>query len=249
MSLTGEPGGPPIRPGTSIGDIAAGLYATVGILSALHERETSGQGQYVDVAMLDCQLAIQEGALSRFFATGEVPGPIGTRHPIFTPFQAFQASDGWLVLAIVGGRVDQWPLFCATIDRIDLIDHPNYKDGWSRTEHYQELAPSLEEALEKRPVAEWITRFREVGIACGPINRIDQVAVDPQVKAREMVVDVADPSGNTLKVVNNPVKFSRSLLDLAGTSPGLGADTTRILTTMLELDEREVEALRSEGVL
>ncbi len=249
MSITGEPDGPPVRPGTSIGDIAAGLYATVGILSALHERGTSGKGQYVDIGMLDCQLAIQEGALSRYFATGEVPGPIGTRHPIFTPFQAFEASDGWLVLAIVGGRIDQWPLFCATIDRLDLIDHPNYKDGWARTENYRELAPDLDDALKKRSVADWIGRFRAVEIACGPINRIDQVAADPQVEARHMIVDVAAPSGKNLKVVNNPVKLSRSRLELGGSSPDLGADTKRILTTMLELTEPEVEALRDEGVL
>ena len=249
MSITGEPGGPPIRPGTSIGDIAGGLYATVGILSALVDRASTGQGQYVDIGMMDCQLAIQEGALSRFFATGDVPGPIGTRHPIFTPFQAFEASDGWIVIAIVGGRNDQWPLFCATIDRVDLIDDPDYKDGWTRTQHYERLAPVLSEAIRTRGVDDWIERFREVGIACGPVNRIDQVAADPQVAARGMIVEVADPAGKKLKVVNSPIRLGRNETAVWGASPGLGEDTAAVLTGMLALDEDEVEAMRREGVV
>ncbi|KKL56322.1 hypothetical protein LCGC14_2246550, partial [marine sediment metagenome] len=117
MSITGEPGGPPVRPGISLGDIAAGLYTAIGILAALQEREKSGRGQMIDISMLDCQIAILENAFMRYFATGETPGPIGTRHPLATPFQAFPTKDGWIVLALSWGVPNQWELLCATIGR------------------------------------------------------------------------------------------------------------------------------------
>ncbi|MEE9247574.1 MAG: CaiB/BaiF CoA-transferase family protein, partial [Dehalococcoidia bacterium] len=128
ISITGEPGGPPIRPGASLGDIAAGLFTAVGILAALHERERSGQGQMLDVAMLDCQLALLENAFARYFATGQAPGPIGTRHPVTTPFQVYETSDGRITVAFVGGAKDQWPLFCALLDRVDLIDDERFQN-------------------------------------------------------------------------------------------------------------------------
>ena len=249
MSITGEPGGPPVRPGTSIGDIAGGLYGAVGVLSALVERAVSGKGQHVDIGMLDCQLAIQENALARFFATGEVPGPIGTRHPIATPFQAFEAADGWVVVAVFGGLNDRWPLFCAVIDRVDLVDDPDYETGWTRTQHYDRLAPVLNEALRARTVDDWVARFREVGIPCGPLNRIDQVAADPQVAARGMIVEAQGPGGVKLKVVASPIKLSRTTLPVPSASPGLGDDTAWALGSLLGVDDTEIEALRREGVV
>ncbi len=122
MSITGEPDGPPVRPGASLGDITAGLFTAIGILSALHERNKSGQGQMLDISMLDCQLSILENAFGRYFATGKVPQRIGSRHPVFTPFQAFETKDGSIVVAMVGGVRNQWPLFCAIIGRLDLMD-------------------------------------------------------------------------------------------------------------------------------
>ena len=249
MSITGEPGGPPVRPGTSIGDIAGGLYGAVGVLSALVERAVSGKGQHVDIGMMDCQLAIQENALARFFATGEVPGPIGTRHPIATPFQAFEAADGWIVVAVFGGLNDRWPLFCAVIDRVDLIDDPDYETGWTRTQHYDRLAPVLNEALRARTVDDWVARFREAGIPCGPLNRIDQVAADPQVAARGMIVEAQGPGGEKLKVVASPVNLSRTTLPVPSVSPGLGDDTAWALGSLLGVDDTEIEALRREGVV
>ena len=249
MSITGEPGGPPVRPGTSIGDIAGGLYGAVGVLSALVERAVSGKGQHVDIGMMDCQLAIQENALARYFASGEVPGPIGTRHPIATPFQAFKAADGWVVVAVFGGLNDRWPLFCSVIDRVDLIDDPDYETGWTRTLHYERLSPVLNEALRARTVDDWVARFREVGIPCGPLNRIDQVAADPQVAAREMIVEAEGPGELKLKVVGSPVKLSRTALPVPNVSPGLGDDTAWALGGLLGIDDAEIEALRREGVV
>ena len=197
---------------------------------------------------MDCQLAIQENALARFFATGEVPGPIGTRHPIATPFQAFEAADGWIVVAVFGGLNDRWPLFCAVIDRVDLIDDPDYETGWTRTQHYDRLAPVLNEALRARTVDDWVARFREVGIPCGPLNRIDQVAADPQVAARGMIVEAQGPGGVKLKVVASPIKLSRTTLPVPRVSPGwrrhgMGARQPA------RRRRRRNRALRREGVV
>ncbi len=155
MSITGEPGGPPVRPGVSQGDITAGLYTAIGVLTALHERERSGRGQMVDISMLDCQIAILENAFARYFATGEVPRAIGTRHPLTTPFQAFPTQDGWIVVALSWGVENQWELFCATIGRADLIDDPRFDTPGLRTRHHHVLEPMLNEALRWRTTAEW----------------------------------------------------------------------------------------------
>ena len=141
MSITGEPGRPPVRPGSSLGDITAGLFTTIGILSALHERDRSGVGQMIDVAMLDCQMAVLENAFARYFTTGEVPTPLGTRHPVTTPFQVYATSDGYVALAFVGGAKDQWPIFCALLDRVDLIDDERFTTSWNRTLNYEESEP------------------------------------------------------------------------------------------------------------
>ena len=184
MSITGEPDGPPVRPGASLGDITAGLFTAIGVLAALHERERSGRGQMIDVSMLDCQIAILENAFVRYFATGEVPKPLGTRHPVATPFQAFPTRDGYIVLALSWGVENQWELYCATIGRHDLIDDPRFDTPALRTEHHDELEPLLIEAMRKKTTAEWLREFDAIGLPCGPLNNIPQAAAQPQVKAR-----------------------------------------------------------------
>lgn len=249
MSITGEPGGPPLRPGASIGDIAAGLFTTIGILSALWEREKSGQGQMLDISMLDCQLAILENAFARFFATGEVPHRIGTRHPVFTPFQAFETKDGYIVIAMVGGARNQWPLFCAIIGRLDLMDDERYQTGELRTQHYNELEPILSEVIKTKTTDEWIKELSEVGIPCGPINSIDQVASHPQVLAREMIVEVPHPKLGKVKLINSPIKLSRTPARVERTSPALGQDTRHLLAELLDMSEDEIESLRQSKVI
>jgi len=249
MSLTGEPGGPPIRPGASLGDIAAGLFAAVGILAALHERERSGEGQHLDVGMLDCQLAVVENAFSRYFATGQVPGPLGTRHPAFTPFQAFQTTDGWIVVAIVGGERNQWPLFCAAIGQLELIDDPRFQDGYSRTQHYTDLEPILTSALRTRSSAQWLQAFTEMGIPCGPVNNIAQVAQDPQVQAREMIVEVPHSKLGTSKLINTPIKLSRTPAGPTRGAPLLGEHTGAVLAQWLGLRDFDLRKLVEQGVV
>jgi len=249
MSITGELDGPPVRPGTSLGDISAGLFTAIGILAALFEREKSGQGQMLDIGMLDCQLAILENAFARYFATGDVPGRIGNRHPVFTPFQAFQTNDGYIVLALVGGTRNQWQLFCAIIDRLDLMDDERYKTGESRTQHYEELEPILSEIMKTKTTGQWIKELTEVGIPCGPINNIDQVAIHPQILAREMVKEVSHPRLGKVNLINSPIKLSRTPTGIEQASPDLGQDTRQVLTELLEMSEEEIDQLEETGVI
>jgi CoA:oxalate CoA-transferase len=188
MSITGEPGRGPVRVGASIGDIVAGLFAATGICAALHERAQSGQGQMLDLSMLDAQVALLENAFARYFATGEVPGPLGTRHPAATPFQAFPTRDGWLVVAIFGGASTHWPLFCAAIGHPELIDDPRFQTSWDRTQQLGVLEPLISEALRQRTTEEWLEDLVPMGVPCAPVIRVDLAAADRQVALREMVV-------------------------------------------------------------
>ena len=205
MSLTGHPGGPPTRVGTSVGDIAAGLFAAVGILSALHERKRTGLGQMVDIAMLDCQVAILENAIARYSATGLVPGPLGARHPSITPFDAYRASDRPLVIA--AGNDTLFTGLCETLGRPDLAGDHRFATNEARTEHAVELGAEMEEAPSTDTAAAWLDRLVEAGIPCGPINDIAAVVDDPGVWARNMIVGVGLPDGSVLEMASNPVKL------------------------------------------
>lgn len=249
MSITGEPDGPPLRPGLSLGDIAAGLYTAIGVLAALHERERSGQGQMIDVAMLDCQIAILENAFIRYFATGELPKPIGSRHPLATPFQAFPTSDSWIVLALSWGVENQWELFCATIGRVDLIDDPRFDTPALRTEHHAELEPILNEAMRQKTTSDWLEEFDAIGLPCGPLNNIAQAAEQPQVVARRMLVEVEHPRIGRLKLPDTPVKLSRTPGGIKGPSPALGQDTYEVLSSLLGLSAEEMAELAAAGVI
>jgi CoA:oxalate CoA-transferase len=249
MSITGEPGGSPMRPGLSLGDIAAGLYTAIGLLAALHERQASGRGQMIDIAMLDCQIAILENAFVRYFATGELPLPLGTRHPVATPFQAFPTADGWIVLAISWGVENQWELFCATIGRPELIDDPRFDLPHLRTQHHAELEPILNEALRQKTTAQWLAEFDAIGLPCGPLNNIAQAAAHPQVQARRMLVEVEHPRIGTLTVADTPVKLSRTPGGVAGPPPALGQHTYEVLSALLGLSPEELNELAAAGVI
>ncbi len=206
MSLTGRPGGPPSRVGTSVGDITAGLFAAVGILSALHDRARTGAGQMVDIAMLDCQVAILENAIARYAATGEVPAPLGARHPSITPFDAFAADDGPLVIA--AGNDALFAALCRALDRDDLPEDPRFADNRRRTENAAALKTEIEGVLSGRTAADWLERLEKAGVPCGPINDIAAVVGDPGVRARNMIVSVGLPDGSTVETAGNPVKLS-----------------------------------------
>lgn len=249
MSITGYPDGPPARVGTSVGDISAGLYTAIGILAALREREVSDTGQLVDISMLDCQIAILENAVVRYFATGEEPQRLGTRHPSATPFQAFPTSDGWLVLALAWGVENQWALLCSALDRVDLIDDPRFDTSFKRTQNHAELEPELFEAMRKRPTAEWVDLFEGYGMAVGPLNTIGEAVSQEQIKAREMIAEVQHPSAGMLKMAASPLRLSRTPAQVRGAGPLYGAHTKDVLREWLGLGGDAVEELVAAGVV
>jgi CoA:oxalate CoA-transferase len=206
MSITGPEGGPPVRVGVSIGDLAAGMFGAIGIQSALLERVHRGRGRHVDVAMFDGQVALLENALARLQVEGRPPGPIGTRHPSITPFAVFQAREGALVIA--AGNDAMFGRLCNTIARPGLPADPRFARNGERSRHHEALRIELEQALQARPAAEWVALLREAGIACGPLNDVAALRDDPQVRARHMLVDLPLPGGGALAVAGCPVKFA-----------------------------------------
>jgi CoA:oxalate CoA-transferase len=232
MSLTGHPGGQPTRVGTSIGDIAAGLFTVIGIQAALLERARSGEGMRVDVAMLDSQIAILENAIVRYAATGEVPGPLGSRHPSITPFEALATKDGHAVIA--AGNDELFERLCGTIGCPELARDPRFASNRSRTQNVEALRQCLEAALATRTTAEWLERLEAAGVPCGPLNDVAALLRDPQIAARNMLVTVLDSAAGEVKLAGNPIKLSAfSDPSARGAVPDLDADRERILAELV----------------
>lgn len=250
MSITGLPEGEPIRVGTSIGDITAGLMGAIGILAALHGRLATGKGQKVDVAMLDGQLAILENAIARYTSTGEIPGSLGTRHPSITPFEAFKTKDNWVILAI--GNDALWSQFCKLVQREDLIQDPRFVTNGDRTKNYEQLKPILDEIFIEKTTDQWLDELNQAGIPCSPINSVDKLFTDPQVEARNMLVEVEQPKVGKIKVAGNPIKLSDIPPEEeipAEPAPSIGEHTEEILTSVLGYDLDRVNSLKEKKVL
>lgn len=247
VSITGELGGRPILVGASLADVVAGLYCTIGILAALQERATSGKGQMLDISMLECQIAMQTDIFARYFTTGEVPQALGRRHIPSTPFQAYETKDSWVVVAITGPKT--WPLFCAAIDRVDLIDDERYTSGWLRTEHHDELDPVLSAAIRRKTTQEWLKVFSEMNIPCSSVNTIDTVVKDPQVVAREAIAQITHPVLGEFRTANTPLRLSRTPARVEQPAPDLGEHTDEVLTELLGLSSKTLAELRGGKVI
>jgi CoA:oxalate CoA-transferase len=246
MSTTGHDSDPlPSRAGYSIGDMAAGMYTSIGVLSALVERATSGEGQHVDVAMLDCQVALMENPIIRHFATGEVPTRVGLRHPLSTPHQAFPASDGWVVVA--GVKDNNWQLFCGKIGCDALAVDERYAVNADRTARYEELEPVLFEAFRRRTVQDWIDELGD-HFLIGPLNTIAETARDPQVHARNMIVELPTWTGSSLKVSNTPVKLSRTPGGPTEGASKPGAYSRDVLAAV-GFSDAEIDRFEAAGVI
>jgi CoA:oxalate CoA-transferase len=226
MSITGEPGGRLSAP-APLRRPRRGLFAAVGVLAALQERERSGLGQMVDVSMLDCQVAVLENAYMRYFATGQVPG-LSERAIPPRPLPSV-SHEGWTYwIALSWNTESQWEVLCALIELPELIDDPRFTTSALRTEHHAELEPLLCAALSKRTTAEWLAAFEPLDLPCGPVNTIAEAAADPQIAAREMLVEVAHPTIGSLKLANTPIKLSRTPGGIQGRSPAVGEHTTSL---------------------
>ncbi|MEQ9520268.1 MAG: CoA transferase [Parvibaculum sp.] len=206
MSLTGHEGSPPTRVGTSVGDLGAGLFTALGVASALFHRAKTNEAMRIDVSMLDCQVAMLENGIARYTATGEIPGPLGSRHPSITPFQAFATADGHLVIAT--GNDILFARMAKTIGFPDLIDDNRFASNELRCQHVKELEQLMEAALCQQTTAHWLPVLEKAGVPCSPINNVEQVLNDPQIAARNMVVRAIDPDVGAVRMAGNPIKMS-----------------------------------------
>lgn len=248
MSITGWPNTPPTRVGMSLGDITASLYLAIGILAALQYRNSTGLGQKVDIAMLDCQVSILENAITRYQVDGTLPEPLGNRHPTIAPFQAFKASDSYFVIA--AGNDSLWKKLCCAINRHDLLERQEFATNALRTQHLSDLISELDKTICKKTANEWVQIIDAAGIPCGPINTIDKVMNDSQVLARNMVVEVDDKKVGKIKIAGNPIKMS-TLVDKIDRlpAPEIGEHNVEVLSNLLGLSVKEIEQLKTDGVL
>lgn len=248
MSLNGEKGGPPMRVGVSIGDMVAGLYLALGVLAALRARELTGQGQFLDVALMEAQIAICENAIVRHSAFNENPTRQGSRHALLAPFGPFPTKDGWIVIA----NVKEWELFCALIDRDDMALDERFATNRARLENVDALEEHLNAALRKKTTDEWFAILEPANVAAiGKVNSIADLFEDPHVAARNMLVDIPLPYGKpgSLKLPNSPIHLSGTPTVVGKTMPEHGGDTDSVLQSWIGLDPAAVAALRERGVV
>lgn len=247
MSITGDQDdGKPVRVGYSIGDLAAALYAVIALLGAIHVRDRAGQGQYLDLSMMDCQIALLENAVVRYTTTEEVAKPLGSRHPVAAPFQAYKARDGYFIVAIANDRL--FRTLCKVLDLERLYEDKRFAENADRVANIKELNAILAEVFEKKDKDHWTRLLEEAGIPCGPINNVQEVVNSPQTKAREMIVEVEHPLAGKIRLAGCPIKSSLTRSSVQGPAPTVGQDTETILREV-GYTESEIESFRGKGVI
>jgi crotonobetainyl-CoA:carnitine CoA-transferase CaiB-like acyl-CoA transferase len=249
MSITGDPGGPPMKVGVAIVDVMCGMYACVAVLAALRHRDRTGEGQFIDLALLDTQVSwlVNQGA--NYLVSGKAPGRLGNAHPNIVPYTVMPAADGWFVLGV--GNDAQYRKFCAFAGRPELAQDERFATNAARVKHRDVLYPMLEELTRAHPRDHWVEGLSKLGVPAGPVNDIAQVFADPQVQARGMRIEMerAGVAGGTVPMIGNPIKFSRSPVEYRDPPPRLGEHTGQVLRDLLGLTPEEIEGLRGRGVV
>ncbi len=246
MSITGEPGGPPAKSGTSIADINAGILAALGIVSALVSRATTGRGQMVETSLMEAAIQQTYWQSAIFFATGENPGPTGSAHILAAPYQAFPTADGWINVG--GANQANWERIVKVIGRPELAVDPRFVNNGERMKNLAALTSLISERLKSRPSADWIREFESAGVPVGPVNRIGDMLADPQVAAREMVVEVDHAAAGRVKALGTPIKFSATPGAVTRAAPLLGQHTREVLA-VLGYSPAEISRLEQEGAI
>jgi crotonobetainyl-CoA:carnitine CoA-transferase CaiB-like acyl-CoA transferase len=246
MSLTGEPDGPPLRVGFSLVDLFAGMMAYGSILTALYFRQLTGKGQWVEASLLDGQVATMSYHATGYFGTGVVPHRMGSGHPSLVPYQTFPASDGYFILGCANEGL--WRRFCTAIQRTDLLEDPRFKTNTDRVAHRAECVEALSNIFGARPMADWVELISKAGVPCGPINRVSDVVNDPQVLAREMVVDLPHPKVPDLRTPGSPLKLAESPPTYRRPPPLLGEHNQEVLAE-LGYNQAQIADLRQRGVI
>jgi crotonobetainyl-CoA:carnitine CoA-transferase CaiB-like acyl-CoA transferase len=246
MSVTGEPGGAPVKSGTSVADINAGILAALGVTGALVSRATTGRGQLVETSLMEAAIQQTYWQSAMFFATGVSPGPTGSAHVLTAPYEAFPTQDGWINVG--GANQANWERIAATIGRPELVADPRFTTNTDRMRHHAELTAVISERLRERSSAEWIRAFEAAGVPAGPVNQIGDMVADPQVAAREMVVEVEHPRAGRTRALGMPIKFSESRGDMTRPAPLLGQHTREVLG-QLGYVAAEIAALADAGAV
>ena len=247
MSITGEPDGEPQKIGIAVTDIGAGMWSAFAIMAALNHRGKTGEGQYIDISMLDAQVAWLTYQAAFFFANGEAPKRMGAAHPTLVPYQAFMCNDGKYINVAVGSeRI--WERFCQGMEREDLKDHPDYATNSVRVNHRGAMVSMLQEIFLTRPVAEWVEDLQAANVPCGPINDLADVFADPQVLARNMYLEMPHPTLGSIKQTGLPIKFSLTPGGLDRHPPLLGEHNQEILQS-LGYSDADVQSLKEQSVI
>ena len=251
MSITGEPGGTPgggpQKVGVAVADLMTGMYAVAGILAALRHADATGEGQQIDLALLDTQVGWLANQAMNYLVGGAVPGRQGTAHPNIVPYQVMPAADGHFMLAV--GNDAQFRRCCAVVGRPEWADDPRFATNAARVAQRAELVPLLAAELRRRPAREWLDALSRETVPCAPVNTLDQVFDDPQVRARGMRVDLPHALGGTVPMVGSPLKLSATPVEYRSAPPLLGADTRAVLRERLGLADAQVDALAAQGVI
>ena len=249
MSVTGEPGGPPQKVGVGIADLMTGMYAAVAILAALRHRDATGHGQYIDMALLDTQVAWLSYVGQNYLTSGQVPRRFGNQHPNIMPYQVFGAADGLLILAI--GNDAQFERFCAFCKRSELSADPRYATNAQRLRNRDSLTPVIADLIAAHPIRHWVEGLTKVNVPCSPINSIDQVFADPQVKARDMEISMPHPAAASepVRLIGSPIKMSDSPVSYRRPPPTLGQHSAEVLHELLGLKPDQIDGLRRRGVI
>jgi len=246
MSITGEPGGAPVKAGPPIADICAGILAALGTVAALNARNTTGRGQMVDTSLMEAAIQQTYWHSAIYLATGVNPEPTGSAHILSAPYQAFPTADGWINLG--GANQANWERIAKAIGREDLIADPRFATNGERMKHLGELTPLIAERMKLRPSAHWMREFEAAGMPVGPINRIGDMLADPHVKAREMVVELDHPKAGRTKAIGLPIKFSDTPGAVLRPAPLLGQHTREVLDS-LGYDSAAIERLVASGAI
>ena len=249
MSITGQPDGEPTKVGVAIADVMTGMYAAVAILSALRVRDRDGLGQHIDLALVDSTVSWLVNQGLNYLTSGKVPGRTGNAHPNIVPYQVFATADGHIILAV--GNDAQFRRFCELAGEPGLADDPRYRTNSSRVAHREELVPRIEALVASQPRRFWLDGLERAGVPCGPVNSIDQVFADPQVRHRGMRVSVPHPlaAGGAVDLIGNPLHFSRSSVSYRRAPPLLGQHTDEVLAELLDMPADERARLRADGVI
>ncbi|MFM2029789.1 MAG: hypothetical protein RL517_980 [Pseudomonadota bacterium] len=251
MSVTGEaddfPGASPQKAGVAIADIFTGMYASTAILAAVVHRDRTGQGQYIDMALLDTQIAVMANVSSAYLCSNKVPRRWGNASPIIVPYQTFPTSDGWMIVGV--GNDGQFKHFVSTGGEGHLASNPLYITNPLRVENRKSLIPLLEEMTKRKTKAEWISLLEAANVPCGPINNFQEVFENEQVKARGIQIDVPHPTAGTMKLVASPMRLSETPVEVRLAPPTLGQHTNEILRDRLQLDADAIAALQSKGIV